>query len=106
MAAFLIKDSLLDHHDQQPEAVTSFDMANSKEFPLVTLCWDENHFLNYMAANCDNPTILWSAAQKYELNFHKILQSCLAANMSIEALLNLDGYSVRMDVATGWELGS
>ena len=89
MAAFLIKDSILDHHDQQPEAVTSFDLANVKEFPLITLCWNEGDFLKIVAENCGHPT------QTNELNFYQILQSCLVANMSIEEFLNLKGSAWR-----------
>ena len=84
MAAYLIKDNIIDHRDQQPEAVTSFGLVNAKEFPLVTLCWDESDFLKNMAETCGHPT------QTNELNFLPILQSCLAANMSTEDILSLN----------------
>ena len=94
MAAFFIKDNILDHYDSQPEAVTSFDLANAKEFPLVTLCWNEGHFLKFMAESCGYST------QTNELVFHQILQICLAANMTIEAILYHKGRAVKWDADT------
>ena len=85
MAAYLITDNIMAHHEQQPEAITSFEWANAKQFPLISLCWDEGDFLKIMAQKCGHSLM-------QELNFYQILQSCLAANMSIEAILN-DGYS-------------
>ena len=100
MAAYLIKDNILDHNDQQAEAVTSFDLVNAKSFPLVTLCWNERDFLRIMAETCGHST------QTNQLNFLQILQSCLAANMTIDQLLNQNGMANRYDLDTwnGWNL--
>ena len=85
MAAYIIKDNILDHHDRQPEAVTNFGLTNDKQFPLITLCWDEEYFLKSMAEKCGHPSLI------NELIFHEILQSCLAANMSTDAILDMEG---------------
>ena len=101
MVAFLIKDNIIDHQERQAEAVTSFDLANEKEFPLVTLCWYEGDFLKYMAETCGHST------QTNQLNFLQILQSCLATNISIEALLYLNGWALIWNVdlmSAGWIL--
>ena len=98
MAVFLIKDSILDHYDSQPEAVTSFKLASEKEFPLITLCWHEGDFLKIMAENCGHPT------QTNQLIFHQILQSCLEANMTTQALLKLKGRTVKKDGIVWYEV--
>ena len=85
MAAYLIKDNILDHHEQQPEAIASFDFGNAKEFPLVTLCWNERHFLKIVAAHCGHHT------QTNEPIFYQIMQSCLEANMTNEDILDVKG---------------
>ena len=99
MAAYLIKDNIIDHIDQQPEAVTSFELANEKEFPLVSFCWNKEHFLKIMAEICGHST------QVNHLHFLRILQTCLAANMSTEAVFNLEGIAWIWDVDTLIHIG-
>ena len=67
---------------------------NAKEFPLVTLCWNERDYLKIMAETCGHPT------QTNEINYLHILQSCLVANLTIADILNLTGGAFRWDVDT------
>ena len=85
MAGYLIKDNILAHNDQQPEAVAKFEWAEAQRFPLITICWGEDDFLKVMAEKCDHPKHVT------ELNFHQILRSCLSANMTPSTILNMTG---------------
>lgn len=95
-ASYVIKDNILAHVQREAEAVTTFKLLDDKQFPLITLCWGERYFLEKMALQCGYVKPIFQNT----LNFMDILQSCLAANMSTETIMNLEGETLIWALAT------